>query len=625
MTEIRILHLSDLHAGMTEHRERFQHLRASILQDLHDHVGSSPVHLLLFTGDLTQRGAEFDSFRGELTTFVEALRKWTGRIPVVLAVPGNHDLQRPDANDGVLTSLLGAWDSNETLRSRFWSDEKHDMRKIIDSAFANYRTWWSAHCNSLDSSTRVRHGLLPGDFSASIVVDDLRVGVVGLNSAFLQLAENCEAGDLDIDLVQLNRAVPGEVDPWLSSHGLTLLLTHHPPSWLCERGQETFHGWIARADRFDAHLFGHMHTPETRLFDALGVKRPAAIQAPSLFGVEKLRDGSIDRAIGYSLLRFDVSTRIWRLTPRAATKIGRDLRVNPDTRFALQQSRWVEFSSSRSQSLSAVSSSAEERPGTTSPDLEVDPPGGGYVAAQYVERSPIEDDAMDLLRRPGRPVALYGEPGTGKTWMLSHLARRWRNADKTRRAVTMSLRSLGSEALRDMDRLVFRLAAATAAQLGLPDSSVAKLDPRQYHLLSPMWRLWGFFVDHVLVDDRFVLLALDDADQIRDHDVRMDLYGGLRAWMDEDLGSPMQKLRLLLAVSTPTASLIEGDGTRSLWSLTMPFALRPFSEPELSRFISARSVSSSPATVAYLQRESHGVPGLAARALWSRSRASGHG
>jgi Calcineurin-like phosphoesterase len=283
-TAIRLLHLSDLHAGMAEHRDRFQHLRKPIFDDLREQVGKAPVHLLLFTGDLTQQGVGFEAYQHEVGDIVDALEKWTHHRPVVLAVPGNHDLERPDASDGMLSSLLDAWDSNETLRAKFWSDERHWLRKTVDAAFAKYSAWWSAHNKTLTSSAQVQHGVVPGDFSASVLVDGARVGIVGLNSAFLQLIDDREAGDLDLDVTQLNRAVPGEVDSWIERHDLTLLMTHHPPSWLCERGQDTLRGWIARANRFDAHLFGHMHTPETKRLDTQGLKRSAEIQAPSLFG-----------------------------------------------------------------------------------------------------------------------------------------------------------------------------------------------------------------------------------------------------------------------------------------------------------------------------------------------------
>ncbi|MFO0646095.1 MAG: metallophosphoesterase [Polyangiales bacterium] len=204
--QIRILHLSDLHAGMAEHRARFQHLRAPILADLKEVLGGEPVHLVVFTGDLTQRGVEFEAFQQELSAFVDVLTTWTKHRPVALAVPGNHDLERPDARDRVVPSLLKTWDSDKSLREGFWSDEKHFMRKTVDAAFAKYSAWWRTHSAALGPSAKVQHGVMPGDFSASVTVEGVSVGVVGLNSAFLQLTDDQRRSlDLDVEQVEPRR------------------------------------------------------------------------------------------------------------------------------------------------------------------------------------------------------------------------------------------------------------------------------------------------------------------------------------------------------------------------------------------------------------------------------------
>jgi predicted MPP superfamily phosphohydrolase len=615
MAEIRILHMSDLHAGMAEHRDRFQHLRTPILNDLREQVAGQPVHILAFTGDLTQRGTEFDAFQHELTIILDAMETWTSARPLVLAVPGNHDLVRPDASDGMLTTTLDGWEANETLRERFWSSDTHGLRKTVDVAFANYNAWWTAHLAGLRTSVQANHGVMPGDFSASVNVGDVRIGVVGLNSAFLQLADNRGVGSLDVDITQLNRVVPGEVDAWLSTHDLTLLLTHHPTSWLCRRGQETFDGWIARADRFDAHLFGHMHKSETKLLDELGLKRPAAIQAPSLFGVERLRKQGVDRSVGYSLLRFDTVTRIWQLVPRLGTKVGPGLYMNPDTRFALRESRWVEFSSYRDRQ---TATSATPRAGLSivGATREMELPGGPYNEHQYVARPTIEATALKMLASIGRPAVLCGTHGTGKTWMLSHLLGRWKAEHVNARIVYVPFGEFDTYALTNLDHFVWRFAGVVADQLSVAEELVDLLDPNRPQRLAAMMRLRKFFEEAALKLPDPLVLMLDDADRLREHPYRQDFYAGLRAWMDRATGSPMERLRLLIAIAVPATRLIEGDGRRSIFNLTIPLDLSPFSEEQVVEVARRCNVLVTDRVARDLLAQTGGVPAEVIRGLY---------
>src|SRR5437016_3134147 len=101
MASIGWLHLSDLHQGRDGSRVLWPRVRKEFYDDLawlHEKAG--PWDLILFTGDLTQRGAagewsELSSTLERLVAFVAELQPDEAE-PVLLAVPGNHDLARPD-------------------------------------------------------------------------------------------------------------------------------------------------------------------------------------------------------------------------------------------------------------------------------------------------------------------------------------------------------------------------------------------------------------------------------------------------------------------------------------------------------------------------------------------------
>lgn len=94
------LHLSDLHQGLEPGRWLWPNVRTEFFADLgrlHDVAG--PWDLVLFTGDLTQRGtaAEFAALEATLAEVYEELRR-LGSTPALVTVPGNHDLVRPSTH-----------------------------------------------------------------------------------------------------------------------------------------------------------------------------------------------------------------------------------------------------------------------------------------------------------------------------------------------------------------------------------------------------------------------------------------------------------------------------------------------------------------------------------------------
>jgi hypothetical protein len=106
----------------------------------------------------------------------------------------------------------------------------------------------------------IKEGILAGDFAATINVRGHAIGIIGLNSTFLQLASGDYQGRLVWDARQV-QAVCGDIADWTANHDARLLVTHQGPSWLTETAQADYPE-INPAGRFAAHLFGHVHRNE---------------------------------------------------------------------------------------------------------------------------------------------------------------------------------------------------------------------------------------------------------------------------------------------------------------------------------------------------------------------------
>jgi hypothetical protein len=95
------LHLTDLHWGLEGQRPLWSNVREAFFDDLEKlHERSGPWQAVLFTGDFVQQGKknEFEQLdQRVLNPLRERLQRLGSGDAALLAVPGNHDLIRPDA------------------------------------------------------------------------------------------------------------------------------------------------------------------------------------------------------------------------------------------------------------------------------------------------------------------------------------------------------------------------------------------------------------------------------------------------------------------------------------------------------------------------------------------------
>ena len=135
------------------------------------------------------RTKEFESLDESLGRLLEHLTK-LGSQPTLLTVPGNHDLERPPVTNPTMKDLLG-WVERGSIPNDLWLKPNHPARKLLGKSFKNYTRW--VNHTWINKTQSVRRGLLPGDFATTFEKDGSRVGIIGLNTTYLQL----QAGDFE--------------------------------------------------------------------------------------------------------------------------------------------------------------------------------------------------------------------------------------------------------------------------------------------------------------------------------------------------------------------------------------------------------------------------------------------
>jgi len=334
------LHLTDFHYGLEGQDCLWPSLREPFLDSLAElHELCGPWHAVLFTGDLVQSGeaAQYRKMQAEvLDPLWRKLEELGSGDAALLAVPGNHDVYRPKPeDDDPAAERLLEEDGFARIEAKFWDQPGGSYRRVITNAFAAYGEWWEKAPHRADG---VKAGALPGDFAATLERGGRRIGVMGLNTTFLQLAGGDYRERLAWHPRQVHALCDEGVDRWARQHDVCLLLTHQGPDWLTPEARKLGDSEIAPAGRFAAHLFGHQHeTDVTYLRRGGGRDAVRLCQACSTFGMEKFGEPpKTERAHGYlaGRIEFGDDGAFLRLWPRIATnKTGR-WRFVPDHEHA---------------------------------------------------------------------------------------------------------------------------------------------------------------------------------------------------------------------------------------------------------------------------------------------------
>lgn len=322
MKEIAYLHLSDLHIGDTLQKTFLSRVRDEIKDDIAYVVSKlGRLDFIFFSGDLVQSGSkeEFDQFTDFLDELLSMLNE-KGFMPKVFFVPGNHDLQRISDTDDPTHQMMKSWMNNVNLRTEMFWKENSPYIKYVYDRFVNY----SDFVNGYNSKQKIEidQGALPGDYYYHTNIDNVSIGIVGLNSSFLQI----ESGDYRQKIGIYNEQVYGifsdkYVDK-LKDNDINILLTHHSPSWYERNAKDEYEQEIYPSKFFIEHLCGHNHNAQAiNTNDNYAGERRVSV-SPSLCGLEKI-EGGLDRIHGYQagkfLIREDGSIEK-ELYPRLASK-----------------------------------------------------------------------------------------------------------------------------------------------------------------------------------------------------------------------------------------------------------------------------------------------------------------
>jgi hypothetical protein len=297
------LHITDIHVGQPREGGRLANIERAFLEDVAKviHKEKLVISAIFLTGDVAFRGAEAEYVRASalLGRICAHIHEQNLKIkpcdpPVLVPVPGNHDLARPPDDDA--RTIRDALKGRRADSPPLWSPGQTSVRDLVDRCFADYRAWLR---HPLPFPRGPNHGLLPGDLCTTITRGGVSVGILGLNSAVLHLGD-AAPGSMHLDLSQVTHLIGHNPRGWIEAHHFNLLMTHHPPAWLSEPAQQILREEIRPDALFDLHLYGHEHAGRFAIEPgSSGVRH--LVEGRSLFGAE---DEGSSRVHGYTVGRF---------------------------------------------------------------------------------------------------------------------------------------------------------------------------------------------------------------------------------------------------------------------------------------------------------------------------------
>ncbi|MGK7905616.1 MAG: AAA-like domain-containing protein [Synechococcus sp.] len=593
------LHLTDLHQGMQEQNWLWPSVKEVFFKDLESlHEKCGPWDLVLFTGDLTQRGSKeefnrIDDILEELWTHLKKL----GSSPQLLAVPGNHDLVRPNFKDPCVR-LLKQWPELHDIQEEFWEEADSPYRQVVTTAFKNYAEWWE---KQPFRARKLNEGILPGDFSFTFEKEQAKLGVLGLNTSFLQLTSDDYEGKLAIHARQFHQACSGNGVDWAKQHHVCLLLTHHPPSWLTTESKQDLRGEIVAHGRFAAHLCGHMHDVTFQDISEGGTEARRVWQGRSLFGLEYLGSNKdVQRLHGYTAGRIELSDKAGQLIfwPRQALLQGGQRKIAPDYTLDLTDDQHIKPRSIELlQPYDVLKRLKEEKDARKKKDSEslkprtscypMDPdsrclegPRGSVPLKSvfYIERPEIESLCYQEITNRAALIHIRTPLDMGKTTLLIRILDYAKQ--QSYKTILISLERFEENTCADLNLFLRRFCALVSRSLGISPKKIDDYWDEDY--FGPNDNCMDFFEQCILPSvEEPLVMALDDVDVIFPYQRNAKEFLKLiRVWHEQaKTNNIWSKLRLVLAYSTEL--YIEMDTHSSPFNVGIEINLPEFTSDQV--------------------------------------------
>jgi len=309
------LHIGDFHCGLKSTSVPWVTIRHELIEDIKKHILSvGHIDLVIFSGDFAQQGKidEFEPVVEDMEEISNVIQETQGYQPAFFVVPGNHDLERPSKHSPISLAAK-SYDSEPDMAESFFVESVYmESIKVVFKNYTSFVDQLSKRVKLLASL----NGVMPGDCSASLDAGSIKVGLVGLNSTWSQLAGGDMQGKLVIGTQQLLSVTNDNPYSWAAQNTFNILVTHHPEDWFDQNSKAIFRSEIATSKIFDFHVFGHMHKNHAVEIRDGALGNVKKVQVAALFSLERDENNKTLRSHGYYFGEILTDSNQMRIRPR---------------------------------------------------------------------------------------------------------------------------------------------------------------------------------------------------------------------------------------------------------------------------------------------------------------------
>lgn len=244
-----IIHLSDLH--IVTHNDDYSTSLHKMIDHIFDATQKIQKIIIVFTGDLVERGDFLNSESTICKFFTDLHEKLNSKVIDIIFTPGNHDKKR-----GLLSLKELKDESDET----FWTKFKNEEWKYFEKQFQEF----------FDTTKKIRKNIfnLSDTFDGvygihEVQVEKFNICFLCINSSWLCMDKNDE-GNLRIGRFQLDDLMK-EYQLKKENINLVIALMHHPTDWLTKDEQKYLNQYMTDEYRLNTNIMlqGHIHEKET--------------------------------------------------------------------------------------------------------------------------------------------------------------------------------------------------------------------------------------------------------------------------------------------------------------------------------------------------------------------------
>lgn len=295
---IRIVHLSDFHLDASSLIDVKTFMMNTLIKDLKKYNEIKSIDLIIFTGDLVDKGGfsfnndiELAFLNFEEIVITPILNELNLKREQVFFAPGNHDINRNADEEIEELGLRAKLKSIEEINKHIDSGKAIGCRRVLD--FKDFEKEFYGDSNIVSNITNYQSNFM-------LELDENVIGITCFNSSW-----RCYDSKTDKNQICLGERQVSNSRKFLKDSNFNIGIIHHPLDWFKDFENKTINSFM-QSD-YSLLLCGHVHEGST--YSATNMYGNLFVSVAPSNLTYNMRSSDRNYANGYSIIDLDTYKR----------------------------------------------------------------------------------------------------------------------------------------------------------------------------------------------------------------------------------------------------------------------------------------------------------------------------